>query len=30
MPPRKAEQIVQVLRQEILSGLRAPGAKMPT
>jgi hypothetical protein len=30
MPPRKAEQIVQTLRQEILSGLRAPGAKLPT
>lgn len=30
MPPRKAEQIVQVLRNEILSGQRAPGAKLPT
>jgi hypothetical protein len=30
MPPRKAEQIVQTLRHEILSGLRAPGAKLPT
>jgi hypothetical protein len=30
MPPRKAEQIVQVLRHEILSGQRAPGAKLPT
>jgi DNA-binding transcriptional ArsR family regulator len=30
MPPRKAEHIVQVLRQEILSGQRAPGAKLPT
>jgi DNA-binding transcriptional ArsR family regulator len=30
MPPRKAEQIVEVLRQEILSGQRAPGAKLPT
>jgi hypothetical protein len=30
MPSRKAEQIVQVLRSEILSGQRAPGAKLPT
>jgi hypothetical protein len=30
MPPRKSEQIVQVLRSEILSGQRAPGAKLPT
>jgi hypothetical protein len=30
MPPRKAEQIVQILRHEILSGQRAPGAKLPT
>ena len=30
MPSRKAEQIVQVLRQEILSGQRAPGSKLPT
>jgi hypothetical protein len=30
MPPRKAEQIVQVLRNEILSGQRAPGARLPT
>ncbi|HEX4404027.1 MAG TPA: GntR family transcriptional regulator [Polyangia bacterium] len=30
MPPRKADQIVQVLRNEILSGQRAPGAKLPT
>ena len=30
MPSRKAEQIVQVLRNEILSGQRAPGAKLPT
>jgi hypothetical protein len=30
MPSRKADQIVQVLRSEILSGLRAPGAKLPT
>jgi len=30
MPPRKAEQIVQILRDEILSGARAPGARLPT
>jgi hypothetical protein len=30
MPPRKAEQIVQTLRDEILSGARAPGARLPT
>jgi regulatory GntR family protein len=30
MPPRKADQIVQVLRNEILSGQRLPGAKLPT
>jgi hypothetical protein len=30
MPPRKSEQIVQVLRHEILSGRRAPGARLPT
>jgi hypothetical protein len=30
MPSRKADQIVQVLRSEILSGLRAPGARLPT
>lgn len=30
MPPRKTEQIVQLLRHEILSGQRAPGAKLPT
>ena len=30
MPSRKAEQIVQVLRNEILSGQRPPGAKLPT
>src|SRR5260221_7207683 len=30
MPSRKADQIVQVLRSEILSGQRAPGAKLPT
>jgi hypothetical protein len=30
MPPRKSEQIVQLLRHEILSGQRAPGAKLPT
>jgi hypothetical protein len=30
MPSRKADQIVRVLRDEILSGLRAPGAKLPT
>jgi hypothetical protein len=30
MPPRKAEHIVQILRHEILSGQRAPGAKLPT
>src|SRR5439155_26057876 len=30
MPSRKAEQIVRVLRNEILSGQRTPGAKLPT
>jgi hypothetical protein len=30
MPSRKAEQIVQLLRSEILSGQHAPGAKLPT
>jgi len=30
MPSRKAEQIVRVLRHEILSGQRAPGTKLPT
>jgi hypothetical protein len=30
MPSRKADRIVQVLRGEILSGQRAPGAKLPT
>jgi len=30
MPSRKADQIVQVLRSEILSGQRAPGARLPT
>jgi DNA-binding transcriptional ArsR family regulator len=30
MPPRKTEQIVQLLRHEILSGQRAPGARLPT
>ncbi len=30
MPSRKAEKIVEVLRREILSGLRAPGEKLPT
>jgi len=30
MPSRKAEQIALVLREEILSGQRAPGAKLPT
>jgi hypothetical protein len=30
MPSRKADQIVRVLRSEILSGLRAPGARLPT
>src|SRR5450432_2767254 len=30
MPSRKAEQIALVLREEILSGARAPGAKLPT
>jgi DNA-binding LacI/PurR family transcriptional regulator len=30
MPSRKAEQIVQLLRNEILSGQHAPGAKLPT
>src|SRR5258706_23576 len=30
MPSRKAEQIVRVLRSEILSGQHAPGAKLPT
>jgi hypothetical protein len=30
MPSRKADQIVRVLRSEILSGQRAPGAKLPT
>jgi hypothetical protein len=30
MPSRKAHQIVQTLRDEILSGQRPPGAKLPT
>jgi hypothetical protein len=30
MPPRKSERIVQIRRDEILSGQRAPGAKLPT
>ncbi len=30
MPSRKAEQIVRVLRDEILAGKRARGAKLPT
>jgi hypothetical protein len=30
MPPRKTEQIVQLLRHEILSGQRPPGARLPT
>ena len=30
MPSRKAEQIALVLREEILSGERPPGAKLPT
>ena len=30
MPSRKADQIVQVLRSQILSGERAPGARLPT
>jgi hypothetical protein len=30
MPSRKADRIVQILRSEILSGIRAPGAKLPT
>jgi len=30
MPSRKAEQIVRVLREEILAGKRAPGEKLPT
>jgi DNA-binding transcriptional regulator YhcF (GntR family) len=30
MPSRKADQIVQVLRGEILSGQRAPGSQLPT
>ncbi len=30
MPSRKAEKIVGVLRNEILSGQRAPGEKLPT
>jgi hypothetical protein len=30
MPSRKAEKIVRILRDEILSGQRAPGEKMPT
>jgi hypothetical protein len=30
MPSRKAEQIVRVLRDEILAGKRAPGEKLPT
>jgi DNA-binding LacI/PurR family transcriptional regulator len=30
MPSRKAEQIALILREEILSGARAPGAKLPT
>ena len=30
MPPRKSKQLVGVLRGEILSGQRTPGAKLPT
>jgi len=30
MPSRKAEQIIKVLRDEILSGKRTPGEKLPT
>jgi hypothetical protein len=30
MPPRKSKQFVGVLRGEILSGQRTPGAKLPT
>jgi hypothetical protein len=30
MPSRKAEQIVRTLRDEIVAGTRAPGAKLPT
>src|SRR5260370_35452599 len=30
MPSRKAEKIVRTLRDEILSGQRAPGEKLPT
>jgi len=30
MPSRKAERIVRVMRDEILSGKRAPGEKLPT
>jgi len=29
MPSRKAEQIIKVLRDEILSGKRTPGEKLP-
>jgi len=30
MPSRKAEQIIKVLRDEIVSGTRAPGSRLPT
>jgi DNA-binding LacI/PurR family transcriptional regulator len=30
MPSRKAEQIIKILRDEILSGKRTPGEKLPT
>ena len=30
MPSRKADHIVQILRDEIVSGQRSPGEKLPT